>query len=174
MCSWDALRRLLHVSFRCQPVVPRRRLVVDVLPASLTDVDDGPAKAAAQVHCSCVQDAAPRRVQMAVAGFAAAALLAAQMPVEAADVKTVVCASNPTSKICLKVSSTAHLRATKLVHCCAMGQGCLLEGLCGIALRGGYWGRVIKGLYSQLVLHPLSSLLQDSAKKGLPQPMQQK
>lgn len=53
-----------------------------------------------------MQDAAPRRVQMAVAGFAAAALLAAQMPVQAADVKTVVCASNPTSKICLKVSSS--------------------------------------------------------------------
>jgi hypothetical protein len=54
-----------------------------------------------------MQASAPRRVQLAVAGFAAAALLAAQMPVEAADVKTVVCASNPTSKICLKVSGPA-------------------------------------------------------------------
>ena len=56
---------------------------------------------------SFLQASAPRRVQLAVAGFAAAALLAAQMPVEAADVKTVVCASNPTSKICLKVSGAA-------------------------------------------------------------------
>lgn len=54
-----------------------------------------------------MQDAAPRRVHLAVAGFAAAALLAAQVPsAEAAnDVKTVVCASNPTSKICLKVGN---------------------------------------------------------------------
>ena len=65
-----------------------------------------------------MQDAAPRRVQLAVAGFAAAALLAAQMPVEAADVKTVVCASNPTSKICLKVScaESPRLQVTRRIQ----------------------------------------------------------
>lgn len=65
-----------------------------------------------------VQDAAPRRVQLAVAGFAAAALLAAQMPAEAKDVKTVVCASNPTSKICLKVGNAASR------DCCSFHGGC--------------------------------------------------
>lgn len=46
----------------------------------------------------------PAKVNLgaAAAAFAAAALLVA--PVNAADVKSVVCASNPTAKVCLQGS----------------------------------------------------------------------
>lgn len=49
-----------------------------------------------------VQKPAKVNLGAAAAAIAAAALLAA--PVNAADIKTVVCASNPTAKICLKDS----------------------------------------------------------------------
>lgn len=50
-----------------------------------------------------VQKPAKVNLGAAAAAFAAAALLVA--PVNAADVKNVVCASNPTAKICLKNSA---------------------------------------------------------------------
>mmetsp|Transcript_16311 Transcript_16311/g.48919 ORF Transcript_16311/g.48919 Transcript_16311/m.48919 type:complete len:99 (-) Transcript_16311:180-476(-) len=65
------------------------------------------------VMCSAAPKANRNPVKVAFAGFCAAAIVAAQVPMPALAateaeqneaVKAVVCASNPTSKICLKDS----------------------------------------------------------------------